>query len=195
MKWHTVHRSVNQCIPTLQGVNPPGRECPPAYLPAPKLPPALKLRQAGRQAGKREHLLVSSSSARKYESSLSYFSRSTSLVKFTTAFVFVMLISALPVYAAETGGFTNPLKSEYSTVSGFIAGALRAMVMVALPVLALFIVFSGFKFIAAQGNPQKLGEAKMNFVYVILGALLILGAWIIATLIGGTVSQLTGTSS
>ena len=80
MKWHTVHRSVNQCIPTLQGVNPPGRECPPAYLPAPKLPPALKLRQAGRQAGKRECLLVSSSSARKYESSLSYFSRSTSLV-------------------------------------------------------------------------------------------------------------------
>lgn len=115
-------------------------------------------------------------------------------VRFATAFAFVMLLFALPVYAVEAE-FANPLKSEYSTVSRFIAGALRAMVVVALPVLALFIVFSGFKFIAAQGNPQKLGEAKMNFVYVILGALLILGAWIIATLIGGTVSQLTGTGA
>ena len=115
-------------------------------------------------------------------------------IRFTTSFVLMMLFSALPVYVTAAQ-FENPLKSEFSTVERFIAGALRAMVMVALPVLALFIVFSGFKFIAAQGNPQKLGEAKMNFVYVILGALLILGAWIIATLIGGTVSQLTGTSS
>ena len=57
---HRQLSAVNQCIPTLQGVNPAGRECPPAH--------------------KRRALLVSSFSARKYESSLSYFSRSTSLV-------------------------------------------------------------------------------------------------------------------
>ncbi|MBI4087776.1 hypothetical protein HY418_00110, partial [Candidatus Kaiserbacteria bacterium] len=42
----------------------------------------------------------------------------------------------------------------------------------------------------ARGNEQALSKAKQNFIYVIIGALLILGAWLIATLIGGTVTQL-----
>ena len=64
--------------------------------------------------------------------------------------------------------------------------------MIALPILTLFIVYSGFKFISAQGNSSKLEEAKKNFMYVIIGSLLILGAWVVATLVGGTVNQLTG---
>ena len=110
---------------------------------------------------------------------------------FTAGFLLVVMSAALSAYAAE-GGFGNPLKDPYSTIPGFIEGALRVLVLIALPVLTLFFVYSGFKFIAAQGNSQKLSDAKMNFVYVVIGALLILGAWVIATLIGGTVSQLTG---
>ena len=64
--------------------------------------------------------------------------------------------------------------------------------MVALPILTLFIVYSGFLFISAQGNSSELETAKKNFAYVVIGAVLILGAWVIATLIGGTVAQLTG---
>jgi hypothetical protein len=85
----------------------------------------------------------------------------------------------------------NPLAPGFDTIPLFIAGALKVLVMVALPIITLFIVYSGFKFVAAQGSESKLTEAKHNFMYVILGSLLILGAWIIATLIGGTVDQLT----
>jgi hypothetical protein len=53
------------------------------------------------------------------------------------------------------------------------------------------IVVAGFQFVLAQGNEEALGKAKRNFMYVVLGATLILGAWVIATLIGGTVNQLT----
>lgn len=73
----------------------------------------------------------------------------------------------------------------------FIAGALKALALIALPIITLFLVYSGFLFIWAQGNKDKLDDAKRNFMYVIIGALLILGAWILATLIAGTVSQLT----
>lgn len=82
----------------------------------------------------------------------------------------------------------NPL--NVSNVAEFIAKALKALVIVALPIITLFIVISGFMFVLARGNESKLTDAKKNFVYVIIGALLILGAWVIATLIGGTVSQL-----
>ena len=67
---------------------------------------------------------------------------------------------------------------------------LRAIVGSLFFIITLFFVYSGFLFIFAQGNESKLTEAKRNFVYVVIGALLILGAWVIATLIGVTVSQL-----
>ena len=69
---------------------------------------------------------------------------------------------------------------------------MRAIVLLALPVIALFIVIAGFKFVAAQGNENKISEAKDNLKYVVYGTVLILGAWVIATLIGGTVKQVLG---
>jgi hypothetical protein len=95
-----------------------------------------------------------------------------------------------PLAFADTAGLTNPLNPAYSSIPTFIAGALRVMVEVALPIISLFIVYSGFLFVSAQGNDEKLSVAKRNFMYVIVGAILILGAWVIATLIGGTVTQL-----
>lgn len=100
------------------------------------------------------------------------------------------MFATLPVLAQTT--LNNPLNPQFSTIPNFISGALKVMVMVSLPIITLFIVYAGFKFVSARGNPGELESAKNNFVYVILGALLILGAWIIATLIGGTVSQLVG---
>lgn len=114
--------------------------------------------------------------------------------QFAAAFMLSLAIFLLffsPLYAADgDGGIKNPLKDEFSTVPGFIAAALQAMVMISLPVLTLFIVYSGFLFVSARGNSSQLETAKKNFMYVIIGAILILGAWVIATLIGGTVKQL-----
>lgn len=86
----------------------------------------------------------------------------------------------------------NPV--QFSGMSEFIAGFLRAVVMISLPILTLFIVYSGFMFVMARGNEGKLKTAKQNFMFVILGAILILGAWTLATMIGATVSQVVGSS-
>lgn len=92
-------------------------------------------------------------------------------------------------------GLQNPLNPEFSSIPNFVSGVLKVMVMIALPIISLFIVYSGFLFVAAQGNSEKIDQAKRNFLYVIIGATLILGAWVIANLIGGTVTQITGTST
>lgn len=94
------------------------------------------------------------------------------------------------VAVAHADGLQNPLK--FNDIQSFIAGALKALVVIALPIITVFIVISGFMFVAARGNESKLSKAKENFVYVILGSTLILGAWVLATLIGGTVSQVLG---
>lgn len=106
-------------------------------------------------------------------------------------FVSILYLTA-PLLASAESKLDNPLKPEFGNIPAFIAGALKVLVMVALPVIALFIVVAGFMYIVARGNPGKISEAHKNFVYVLIGALLILGAWVIATLIGGTVTQLVG---
>ena len=107
-------------------------------------------------------------------------------------FLFFAACTAVVFFAAiaeaETG-LNNPLNDSFSSIPAFIAGALKALAMIALPIISLFLVISGFLFLTAQGNQWKLDTAKKNFFYVVIGALLILGAWILATLIAGTISQ------
>ena len=105
------------------------------------------------------------------------------------AVTYFFLTTALAVHAQTTQGpLANPL--NFGSIPEFLAGALKALALIALPIISLFLVISGFLFLTAQGNQQKLDTAKKNFVYVVIGALLILGAWIIATLIAATVNQL-----
>ncbi len=101
-------------------------------------------------------------------------------------------IGLLAVVPAVTFAADAKLESPfvYKTVSDFISTVLKAVVYLAMPVIALFLMYAGFKYIAARGNPGAINEAHQNFMYVIIGAALILGAWVLATLIGGTVTQL-----
>jgi len=54
----------------------------------------------------------------------------------------------------------------------------------------LFIVWSGFKFVSAQGNPEKLKEARMTFIYTIIGIGIFLAAWSIAEVVQNTINSL-----
>lgn len=108
--------------------------------------------------------------------------------------ILAVLLSAVPLLMAPedalAAAFENPLR--FNTIEEFIEGTLQAFVYIALPVVAFFIVFSGFKFLAAQGNQEELMKAKKNFMYVVVGASLALGAWALAVLIKGTIDQLRG---
>jgi len=107
--------------------------------------------------------------------------------------VAISLLWMAPLFAFAQGqGIQNPLNASYSTIPTFIAGFLKVMVQIGLPIVALFLLIAGFQFIKAGGNSDKLNKAKENFVYVIIGASLILGAWVLATLIGNTVTQVVG---
>lgn len=99
------------------------------------------------------------------------------------AAVFVLL--PLVVGAQE---LRSPL--AFSTLSELIEGLLRSIVYIALPIISLFVVYAGFKFVLAQGKSGAIIEAKKNFMYVIIGAILILGAWALAQLIGNTINEL-----
>lgn len=114
------------------------------------------------------------------------------ITAWASACTFSFLVLSLQAHAADAGILANPLNSAFSTIPKFISGVLQVVVMISLPVITLFFVVVGYKFISAQGSEGKLTDAKKNLWYAVLGALLILGAWVIATLIAGTVTQIVG---
>lgn len=88
--------------------------------------------------------------------------------------------------------FSNPLKPGLSTVAGFTEAFLRAVVFILFPIAVVFVVYSGFLFIAAQGKPDDLANAKRNFFWTVVGVGLLLGAWALAALIKGTIDPILG---
>lgn len=84
----------------------------------------------------------------------------------------------------------NPLKVD--TIDEAIKLFMSAVLRIALPFIVVFFIWSGFSFVLARGNPEKVKTAKNMFWYTIIGTLLILGAWVITNAIIGTVNSITG---
>ncbi|MBP6908359.1 MAG: hypothetical protein KBB75_00875 [Candidatus Pacebacteria bacterium] len=84
----------------------------------------------------------------------------------------------------------NPLGDNIRDIPTFIQALLKIVILVGIPIVTLAIIYSGFMFVQAQGNVEKLGTAKKNFVYTLIGAALLLGAFVISRAIQGTVDQI-----
>ena len=82
----------------------------------------------------------------------------------------------------------NPIKA--ASFQALIEKILRIVIDIGVPVATLFIIYSGFLFVKAQGNPEKLKEAKETFFWTIIGTAVLLGAWVLAQAIKGTIDSL-----
>ena len=87
------------------------------------------------------------------------------------------------------GKICNPLNST-STLQDLIKNVLEKALYIGVPIIALAIIYSGFLFVSAVGNPEKIGKAKDTLLYTLIGAAILLGSWAIAQLITSTVTAL-----
>ncbi|HVM73525.1 MAG TPA: hypothetical protein VMU13_01440 [Candidatus Paceibacterota bacterium] len=113
-------------------------------------------------------------------------------IGFLAPTLFILLVITVHAQSSGCPGGTGCFQGPTGNVSiqGFLAEVLQALVKISLPIITVFIVYSGFLFVTAQGRAAQLETAKRNFFFVVLGALLILSAWVLAKIIGGTVTQL-----
>lgn len=86
----------------------------------------------------------------------------------------------------------NPL--TFKTICGFLQAVFRAVLIVGIPIATLFIVWAGFLFVWARGNPEGLKKARDNAVYVLIGVAVFLGAWFLSQIIAATIAALGGPS-
>ena len=97
---------------------------------------------------------------------------------------------------ATTGGVTidahinNPLGSKLNDLPSFIKAIIEIVLVVGVPILALAIIYAGFLYVKAQGNPGELEIAHRTLLYTVIGGALLLGAFVIANAIGSTVKEI-----
>ncbi len=83
----------------------------------------------------------------------------------------------------------DPLGDSVS-IEGLLLRLFEIIIYIGIPIVAFFLIWSGFMFITAQGNPEKIETAKSRLLYTIIGAILLLGAWTISQAIKGTVEDI-----
>ena len=112
--------------------------------------------------------------------------------------IFVSFITLLPALSLaqehvppavdNSGQIVNPISA--TTLNGLIQTILEGVIKIGIPIIALAIIYSGFLFVAARGNSEKITKAKDALIYTLIGAAILLGAWAIALLIKNTVGAL-----
>jgi len=90
--------------------------------------------------------------------------------------------------SSENAKIKNPIK--VNNINDFIKTILEGVIKISIPIIALAIIYSGFLFVSARGNTEKLGKAKDALLYTCIGAAILLGSWAIAQIISNTVLAL-----
>ena len=91
---------------------------------------------------------------------------------------------------ANIDGINNPIAS--TSLQEFLGKLLEAIITLLYPILVLALVYSGFLFVTAQGNPEQLQKARTVLKWVVVGAVIIFARWLIADIIGTTVNEVRG---
>ena len=86
----------------------------------------------------------------------------------------------------------NPL-TGINSVPDLVIALLKIAMSIGIWVAVLFIVYSGFLFIKARGSEAELKKAKSTFLWTVVGTAILLGAYVIALAVQGTITQLGAT--
>ncbi len=98
-----------------------------------------------------------------------------------------------PAPIPSTTGITNQYKLnnpiKVDSIQELLNLILKLVIIIATPIVVLFIVFAGFKYVTARGNASQVEEATKALTYAIIGGVLIIGAVAISEIIKNLVNS------
>lgn len=86
-------------------------------------------------------------------------------------------------------GLENPIK--FNSLEALLLAILDILLVFAVPVIIFFIVYAGFLYVTARGNPGKIQDATQALTYALIGGAIILGARIIGAVVKNTVDSIS----
>lgn len=92
---------------------------------------------------------------------------------------------------SPAGKIPNPLTNDIRSIHDLVYAILNKIVLpIGSVIVVFFIIYSGFLFVAAQGNDKKLQDAKNTFLYTLIGAAILLGSVALAAAIKGSLCEI-----
>lgn len=82
----------------------------------------------------------------------------------------------------------NPIKAE--SFSDLVATLIDYVITILFPFLVIAFIYVGFLFVQAQGKEDKIIEAKSAFLWTVVGAFILMGAWGFSKVLESTVKTL-----
>ena len=107
----------------------------------------------------------------------------------TNMYQFALIFGLLLIPSITSAAFENPLL--FPIIFKLLEAFVKGVTYIGTVGLIVLVVWAGFLFTLAQGNPEKLNRAKSMFVKIILLGALLLGLWAIVLVVGTTLGGLT----
>lgn len=104
-----------------------------------------------------------------------------------SSILLVVLLVPLEVFGQPK--LQSPLK-DIGGINQLIAAILDVVVLVGTPIAVLFIMYAGFLYITARGDTEKVKNASRALTAAVIGTAILIGAAVIADVIGGTIDEL-----
>ena len=90
----------------------------------------------------------------------------------------VIVVSALvlPVIVNAQISFNVDSHITPTSVEGLLVAILNIFIVIATPIIVLFIIYAGFLYVTARGNAEQVQQATRALTYAIIGGVLVIGA-------------------
>lgn len=111
----------------------------------------------------------------------------------TKAYYFygLLMLSLFPfiILAQAPSGSTVTLTNylNVSTIEELLEAILNILIVLATPIIIFFIIYGGYLYVTARGNPEQIKTATTALTYAIIGGVIIIGAVAIGAIIGNLV--------
>ncbi len=96
---------------------------------------------------------------------------------------------AQPSSSGTPGNYIFPNPIGANNLYDFINMFINAIIQIGFIFVVLAVIYSGFLFVKARGNPEELAKAKKAFLWTVIGGVILLGAQALSGVICSTVQQ------
>lgn len=81
----------------------------------------------------------------------------------------------------------NPLK--VGSIEDLLVAILNVVIVIAIPIVVLFIIYAGFLYVTAKGNASQVEQATRALLYAVIGGVVIIGSVAIAGIVRSIVTS------
>jgi hypothetical protein len=79
----------------------------------------------------------------------------------------------------------NPLQA--TSIEQFLLNVIDVILVFAIPVIVIYIMYAGFLFVTARGEPGQIEKARGALLWAVVGGVIVLGARLIIGIIADTI--------